>query len=1085
MKISNNLIILKNMKTIFTRTMLFLALIANMVAVAAQTPVTHVPYICGFENAEENANWILNPLANASVTLVNKWTIGSAEKKSGDSAMYINGFAPALDVAKYSANAGITVVYRELQLPADNYDISFDWITLGEGSGDALYVYVVPASVAINSNTVSTIPYTSLLLKYPEQGNINYLSGSSSWKQARSSFTTGAGLYKLVFLFAVNSNNIVNNPGGCIDNINIARKGAASSCYVAPANLQVNANAVSWTGSAPKYEIQYNDYYSPTVYTAYTTTNSYIVPSNIPEGIYSFRVRSICNADTSIYIGTDYVLVYSPTAHCIDYLTLTDANCWIGTVYPVYNLYSQHKVVNFGYASYTENNNTPPYYPSTGDLLTSRHTVHYIPGETDPIVPALKTKPDGAIASVRIGNANVNSYAEAVEYQYTVDAQNPGILLLKWAGVIENPSHGGVGSRIICELLDQNGQQLDQCTVADYTYQQAAAGPWNSYNDGVWKDWTPMGINLNNYAGQTITIRITTLDCDATGHYAYAYFTLDCQSSTLQEITVNGESGGSGESCGEKPQRFEAPEGYRYKWYQKYDPYHTELNDERVFYLTPSDTATYCVDMISLLNPNCYYTLEASSLKKMPKARAEFEWKPENCQNWVNITNKSGVFGYYTPSGSSQDVEIDLERDCDSYIWDFGSYGTYYGNNPSPILFPNTGDTITVRLTVGMNNDACTDTASFILEVPAIKQTESVRNLYVCNTDLPYTDPVSGDIFTRAETHQYFSKNFAGCDSIINITLRTLTTQTKNDPERILCDGDTIMWRGQIIRTTGLYESHLPSAIAGLSCDSIIYKINVIVNPSLSIVPNDNSFNTCAGDNLMELSYTVNSGNPLQAQIIFSPEAIAAGFENIDYPQVTNPLPLEIPATTPPGIYNATLRITGDCPPPKDLPFAFVVNYPSNIITQRWNDVLSVTNELFNGGYTFDTYQWYKNGVEITGETGSYIYIPAGLDMSACYSVKLVQHGKTEAIFTCDYCPTVLAGGITITPTLVIASDQLKVEVPEDATVSVFNTQGVKIAIYQLNMGINTITAPSQNGIYLYKIMLKSGDERTFRISVH
>ena len=50
----------------------------------------------------------------------------------------------------------------------------------------------------------------------------------------------------------------------------------------------------------------------------------------------------------------------------------------------------------------------------------------------------------------------------------------------------------------------------------------------------------------------------------------------------------------------------------------------------------------------------------------------------------------------------------------------------------------------------------------------------------------------------------------------------------------------------------------------------------------------------------------------------------------------------------------------------------FDVQYRSSIIEQKWNDVLALLNSKYNGGYTFTTYQWYKNGRPIEGATKSY-----------------------------------------------------------------------------------------------------------------
>jgi hypothetical protein len=175
-----------------------------------------------------------------------------------------------------------------------------------------------------------------------------------------------------------------------------------------------------------------------------------------------------------------------------------------------------------------------------------------------------------------------------------------------------------------------------------------------------------------------------------------------------------------------------------------------------------------------------------------------------------------------------------------------------------------------------------------------------------------------------------------------------------------------------------------------------------------------------------------------------------------------------------------------------DVPFSIL--YSENIITQRWNDVLSVINAttqsrlLYGGkpGDEFTSYQWYKNGVEIPKATGSYLYVPEGLDMTACYSVRLVRSGETveQAMMSCEYCPVYIAGDITINPTLARRGESLNVEVPEKANVTVFDISGVKVAEQKVLTGKSTLKAPNNVGIYLYKITLDSGEERTFRISV-
>ena len=835
-------------KILYFKIFIALAILTLSAGANAQTPVTRVPYFCGFEDATENAKWILNPAppTNPTLSLINKWTIGGATVKSGDSALYINGFLPR-DVAQYDGSQNsVMVAYREFQLPAGSYDLSFDWRCLGDSlKFEAMYVYFMPSTGSVASSiytgTVNTPPSPNSALKFTNRQNTSPLCNSTGWQQAIAQLpiVDGVNTYRLTFVFVINADGKDFSPGGCVDNINIAKRG--TGCFAAPTNLNVNvvgtATRVSWngpTGSNTKYEVRYYGDNSPTVYNTIIQGRTYydLPTSTLPEGIYSVMVRSICGSDTSIFVSKGNILVYDVAKHCLDIFNLTDANCWIGNVV---NPYQTHKVVDFGPASYTENNMPAPASPSTGDLKTSRQTVHYIPGETDPNAPLLKTKPDGAIASVRVGNANVGSYAEAVEYKYTVPAQNPGVLTLKYAVVIQDPSHpAGNGSRVTFEFLDVNGNGISPCTTGDFSY-SVNTSSWNTYetsssNYGIWKDWSAIGVNLAPYAGQTITIRVTNRDCELGSHYAYCYFTLDCGSGIIE----------SNVSCADKPQQFVVAEGFNYRWYPKYYPSAT-LGTSNVFNVTPTDTTTYCVDMISLLNPACKYTLEASAMRKMPRALAEFEWKPENCVNKVIIKNKSDLFGYYYPSGSFLEDSIPLHKPLDKYEWDFGIYGKRYGSNPGTITFPKTGDTITVKLKVSLND--CVDSASFTLRVPAITTTYNTTNYYICETDLPFTSP-DGHVFNRptpanpTETYQFITTNFAGCDSIVSIIVRALSPKTIDEGDITIGQGFFLVFHGDTIRTTGQHEYHKKSAV--LNCDSIIYIINVKVTAATDDLKFDN-----------------------------------------------------------------------------------------------------------------------------------------------------------------------------------------------------------------------------------------------------
>ena len=79
---------------------------------------------------------------------------------------------------------------------------------------------------------------------------------------------------------------------------------------------------------------------------------------------------------------------------------------------------------------------------------------------------------------------------------------------------------------------------------------------------------------------------------------------------------------------------------------------------------------------------------------------------------------------------------------------------------------------------------------------------------------------------------------------------------------------------------------------------------------------------------------------------------------------------------------------------------------------QKWNDVLAILNERYNGGYVFSDIQWYRNGQTIPaqGNHNSYIYEGSNdnektLVFGVPYWAKLTRNGESKGICTCAYIP--------------------------------------------------------------------------------
>ena len=92
----------------------------------------------------------------------------------------------------------------------------------------------------------------------------------------------------------------------------------------------------------------------------------------------------------------------------------------------------------------------------------------------------------------------------------------------------------------------------------------------------------------------------------------------------------------------------------------------------------------------------------------------------------------------------------------------------------------------------------------------------------------------------------------------------------------------------------------------------------------------------------------------------------------------------------------------------------FTVLYPSWITEQHWDDVISLVNDTYNGGYTFSHVAWLRDGVELEGENNYYIYLPHDLwtdethttHATYQYQALLTRTDDGKTFLTCPMEPT-------------------------------------------------------------------------------
>ncbi|MCQ2350118.1 MAG: hypothetical protein MJZ98_06535 [Paludibacteraceae bacterium] len=1001
--------------------------------------ITDLNYFCDFTDANEVANWHIQN----HTSCVNKWYIGSAAYESPNKGLYISNDGGISN--DYSDNSGWVTAYREFLLPPGVVcDVAFDWSCFGEADYDYLMCcWVTDTTVNISSNANTSLPtWANSSARSFGANNSRQLCGGLQWKHEVFQVQGTGAPTKLVFVW-MNNANTHRIPPAAVDNIQISRR----DC-LPPSDLTATVTGsdinVTWTGDATTYDVWYRNSYTNDPWTKIpgVTGNSYTI-QNVTKGRYDVWVRSDCgNGEYSMWAETLNHLVVSGDG-CINYTDLHNS-----------------QVVTCYYGSFANPRQTVGIVDNGYAAQSSRHTVHYIP-ELDPNTNGgLRTVPNGELASVRLGNWATGAQAESLVYNFTVDSLN-SILMLQYAVVLEDPSHSSSEQpRFTIEILNQNNQLIDPtCGAADFI-PGTNTTDWNNVNGSVrWKDWTLMGLNLQNLMGQNIKIRLTTYDCSQSGHYGYAYFLLNCASGEVKGL-----------SCGtEAIDEVTAPDGFDYEWYRLFDPNHTVVSTAQTFRPGAGDTCTYICKCMYKGMHNCFFNLRISMAPRWPYAAATFTHTPADCKNKMTFTNQSTV----------KDVNGNLTgQDPEEYEWIVNGQ-TYTEMNPV-VEFPDAGGNYLVKLIASMGGGACRDTAEFNLTVPAIASTTEVTTRSICQGQ---TFRWRGRDFTETCHVEDTIPQVSGCDSILILDL-TVNEVLRTEVDTIICEGSVMDFHGTQYTTTGTYTWNGTTA-AG--CDSIV-TLNLVVNPATNVTINDLSM-ICADDESFTVSF-VDRGSvtPTDYRIEFGTKGKAQGFDNFAG-QLEDGSSIEVPMPQPlmPGVYDATLILWDSvyhCGETM-VPFEYTVLIPDSVVIQKFGNVLSLKNAQHNGGLTFKNYQWYVNGSAIPGATGSYYYLGEGntFNFGDTYQVLVTLSDGTQ-LFTCPVTPRAALPSITAYPSVITYGAPVTINVPSVGNAKLWTVTGILLKSQPMTEGQNTMIAPVKEGMYLLDVTTEAGEKETFRLVV-
>lgn len=1049
----------------------------------SQNPATAYPYECSFEEGDTTLGaWVLNPRTSSAV---DQWIIGTAVHSEGRRALYISADGQN-DVMGKTAN--VTVAYLRYKFPeVGKYDVSFDWKGIGDSVNSRLHVICCLESDFLN-NTSNTnycdinkiVSSTSGVLsqnvidkacQYLGESGEKFVCGSAAWQNVSFAQHVSVGARNVdkvfVFVFIWMSTYSADTPKSsiAIDNFQVNSAGISkpTDLIVYP-HCEDSSLIVTWKAeSAYQYDIHYRKVgesnwreqngisEGPSGYTRNLDGSYTYSLKKILEGSYDVRIRGrYYDPEEQKELRTNFVyqtniLVYCPENHCINYVDLYGPN-----VVCTYGMHEKHT----GQTPY-DNIGVVDYGPDSQD---SRHTLHVDPTEVDPRTDSmLHTVPPGAMASVRLGNWNASGKAQSITYNMTVDTATQGILIMKYAVVLDNSGHDRDEEPYFrIEILDSLGQSIDaRCGAADFAYSDAVkAGDtkgWHltTYQGGelAWKEWTSVGVPLMNYDGQNIQVRITSADCGQTVHFGYGYFTLDCANAHIET-----------ENCGaDASLTCVAPDGFAYEWRDEND---SIWSNNRIFEVD-AGLHTYTCKVSFIEEPECYFEISTVSAPRFPVPEYTYENVLANCMSTLEFTNTSHVMNKF------EGYENHTTELCNEGRWVFRSLttnqppavSTYW--NPTYIC-RDEGDTIEITYTtyIGANN-ACDSTRVDTVIVPSIYSEPTEFHYTTCSES-----PIKFDDkwFNTDTVYQAKFKNRAGCDSVSTLFLKVYPQPKDVIIHDSICSDQSVTVAG--VKYTQPLDNYLIMLKTKNGCDSAVY-LTLTVNERINAKVDTLSF-ICADDEQLFLTFDIAKGVYDSIGVVFNTPALR---DTMIYTPGLSEIVIPYPDTITPAVYQAEITFYQFCCGPYTQVRDIEIRYRSSIVEQKWNDVLTLLSPKYNGGYEFMGIQWYKDNMPIEGETHSYLYQP--LDVNSIYYVELTRPDGTK-MSTCPIQP-VYHEQQTPYPTIVQAGQHMPIYMEQAATIWYYTISGQLYSTFTLPQGYASLPTPGQTGAYVIKSVDSEG----------
>jgi hypothetical protein len=187
-------------------------------------------------------------------------------------------------------------------------------------------------------------------------------------------------------------------------------------------------------------------------------------------------------------------------------------------------------------------------------IINGRHTIRTLADGVDPLLSIygvnLPQVGEGSY-SVRLGNSSINGEADLLAYTFTVNAQNKNFTF-RYALVLENPGDHDANEQPFFGYYIKRGSSIIWALSPPWSPDRLVTmrgivadsnNPFFKRAGGyVYREWTPVCIDLSQYLGQTMTIAFYTADCSLGAHFGYAYIDGLCLSNeAVASFTMKDE----------------------------------------------------------------------------------------------------------------------------------------------------------------------------------------------------------------------------------------------------------------------------------------------------------------------------------------------------------------------------------------------------------------------------------------------------------------------------------------------------------------------------------------------------------------